>query len=93
MSLPCFFLFEMLSLVGLGVAMGNANPPARIAANVVVGTNDEDGVAEAVQSYVLDQQTRHGAGDGRAVARCFPSKHLAVTIEGRTFSSSFLHFV
>ena len=45
---------EMLSLVGLGVAMGNANPPARAAANVVVGTNDDDGVAEAVQSYVLD---------------------------------------
>ena len=45
---------EMLSLVGLGVAMGNAKPPARAAANVVVGTNDEDGVAEAVQSYVLD---------------------------------------
>ena len=44
----------MLSLVGLGVAMGNAKPPARAAANVVVGTNDEDGVAEAVQSYVLD---------------------------------------
>ena len=44
----------MLSLVGLGVAMGNANPPARAAADVVVGTNDEDGVAEAVQSYVLD---------------------------------------
>ena len=45
---------EMLSLVGLGVAMGNAKPPARAAADVVVGTNDEDGVAEAVQSYVLD---------------------------------------
>ena len=45
---------EMLSLVGLGVAMGNANPPARAAADVVVGTNDEDGVAEAVQSYILD---------------------------------------
>ena len=45
---------EMLSLVGLGVAMGNAKPPARAAADVVVGTNDEDGVAEAVQSYVLE---------------------------------------
>ena len=45
---------EMLSLVGLGVAMGNANPPARAAADVVVGTNDEDGVAEAVQRYVLE---------------------------------------
>ena len=44
---------EMLGLVGLGVAMGNANPLARAAANVVVGTNDEDGVAEAVQRYVL----------------------------------------
>lgn len=32
----------------LGVAMGNAGPKARAAADVVVATNDEDGVAEAI---------------------------------------------
>eukprot|EP00199_Chlamydomonas_sp_CCMP681_P002924 CAMPEP_0119104166 /NCGR_PEP_ID=MMETSP1180-20130426/2445_1 /TAXON_ID=3052 ORGANISM="Chlamydomonas cf sp, Strain CCMP681" /NCGR_SAMPLE_ID=MMETSP1180 /ASSEMBLY_ACC=CAM_ASM_000741 /LENGTH=308 /DNA_ID=CAMNT_0007088847 /DNA_START=132 /DNA_END=1058 /DNA_ORIENTATION=- len=44
---------EMLQLVGLGVAMGNAAPKACLAADVRVGTNDEDGVAEAIERYVL----------------------------------------
>ena len=44
---------EMLRYVGLGVAMRNAKPPALAAADVVVGSNDEDGVAEAVRTYVL----------------------------------------
>ena len=45
---------EMLNLVGLGVAMGNAGPNAKAAANVTVSTNDEDGVAEAIEKYVLN---------------------------------------
>ena len=49
---------EMLQLAGVGVAMGNAKPPARAAADVVVGTNDEDGVAEAVTRYVLEPAGR-----------------------------------
>ena len=44
---------EMLRMVGVGVAMGNARPEAREAADVVVGTNDEDGVAEAIERFVL----------------------------------------
>ncbi|GAB4813524.1 hypothetical protein N2152v2_000570 [Parachlorella kessleri] len=44
---------EMLGLVGLGVAVGNAGSKARAAADVVVGSNDEDGVAEAVRKFVL----------------------------------------
>lgn len=32
----------------LGVAMGNAGLKARAAADVVVATNDENGVAEAI---------------------------------------------
>lgn len=44
---------EMLRLVGTGVAMGNANEHARGAADVVVGTSDQDGVAEAVRRFVL----------------------------------------
>lgn len=36
-----------------GVAMGNAGPKARAVANAVVGSNDEDGVAEAITKYVL----------------------------------------
>ena len=41
---------EMLQLCGLGVAMGNAGPGARAAADVVVATNDEHGVAQAIRA-------------------------------------------
>lgn len=44
---------EMLKLCGWGVAMGNAGAAARGAANVVVSSNDEDGVAQAIEEYVL----------------------------------------
>lgn len=44
---------EMLRLAGLGVAVGNAMPQAKAAADVVVASNDEDGVAEAVERFVL----------------------------------------
>lgn len=38
----------------LGIAMGNAGPKARAAANVVLDvTNDQDGVAEAIRRFVL----------------------------------------
>lgn len=49
---------EMLRLAGLGVAVGNAMPPAKAAADVVVASNDADGVAEAVERFVL-----HNTGD------------------------------
>lgn len=45
---------EMLQLAGLGVAMGNAGAKARAAADMVVGSNDKDGVAEAVRRFVLE---------------------------------------
>ena len=44
---------EMLSLVGTGAAMGNANEAAKRAADVVVGMSHDDGVAEAVRRFVL----------------------------------------
>ena len=37
---------SMLRAAGLGVAMGNAAPEARAAADVVTASNDEDGVAQ-----------------------------------------------
>ena len=39
---------SMLRAAGLGVAMGNAAPEARAAANAVTASNDEDGVARMV---------------------------------------------
>ena len=35
----------MLRLCGLGVAMGNAIPEVKAAADTIIGTNDEDGIA------------------------------------------------
>lgn len=47
---------EMLCMVGVGVAMGNAKPPAVEAADHVVATNDEDGVAESVRRFVFGER-------------------------------------
>lgn len=44
---------EMLTWAGIGVAVGNAVPAAKAAADYVVGSNDEDGVAEAIERFVL----------------------------------------
>jgi hydroxymethylpyrimidine pyrophosphatase-like HAD family hydrolase len=53
---------EMLQMCGLGVAMGNAGPAAKSAADVVVATNDNQGVAEAIREYVLKQADVVAAG-------------------------------
>jgi Cof subfamily protein (haloacid dehalogenase superfamily) len=47
---------EMLQLAGLGVAIGNADAPLKKIAQHVVGTNDEDGVAEAIERFVLKRK-------------------------------------
>ncbi len=44
---------EMLKAAGLGVAMGNASQEVKGVAGAVVGTNAEDGVAEAIERFVL----------------------------------------
>ncbi len=44
---------EMIKYAGLGVAMGNARPEVRKIADVITGTNEEDGVAQAIERYVL----------------------------------------
>lgn len=38
---------------GLGIAMGNAQDEVKVAANVVTGSNRENGVAQVIQNYVL----------------------------------------
>lgn len=43
----------MLEMAGLGVAMGNSNEAALKAADVVVGDNDHDGIAEVIGQYLL----------------------------------------
>ena len=44
---------EMLQFAGVGVAVGNAPESVKQAADVVVASNDQDGVAEAVERFVL----------------------------------------
>ena len=45
---------EMLRAAGLGIAMGNATPVAREAADYVLGlTNEQDGLADFVERYLL----------------------------------------
>lgn len=45
----------MLKAAGTSVAMGNGGEAVKAAAQHVVGTNGEDGWAEAMQRYVLDR--------------------------------------
>lgn len=44
---------EMIENAGLGVIMGNSAPYMKEFANAEVATNNEDGVAEAIEKYVL----------------------------------------
>lgn len=44
---------QMIELAGLGVAMGNAWGGTKDHADYVTGTNDEDGVAQAIEKFVL----------------------------------------
>lgn len=44
---------EMIEYAGLGVAMGNAVPELKAIADLVTATNDEDGVAQVLEEYVL----------------------------------------
>jgi Cof subfamily protein (haloacid dehalogenase superfamily) len=44
----------MLSIAGLGIAMGNAPEEVRQLADQVTGNNNEAGVAQAIRRYLLD---------------------------------------
>jgi hypothetical protein len=46
---------EMIENAGLGVVMGNSNPSMKEIADVVVSDNNSDGVAEAIEKYVLTE--------------------------------------
>jgi Cof subfamily protein (haloacid dehalogenase superfamily) len=46
---------ELLQVAGFGVAMGNANPVLKAAADHITASNDEDGLALAIEKFVLGQ--------------------------------------
>jgi Cof subfamily protein (haloacid dehalogenase superfamily) len=52
---------DLISMAGLGIAMGNAPEHIRALARHVVASSDEDGVAEAIERYVLTQPSAPAA--------------------------------
>ncbi|MDD2436124.1 MAG: Cof-type HAD-IIB family hydrolase [Massilibacteroides sp.] len=45
--------FSMIQMAGLGIAMGNAQKSIQACADYVTDTNDNDGVAVAVQKFII----------------------------------------
>ena len=45
----------MIQLAGMGVAMGNAQPPVIAAADYLTADNDHDGVGLAVEKFILEE--------------------------------------
>ncbi len=46
---------QMVKNAGLGIMMGNSAPYIKEIADVVVSDNDNDGVAEAIEKYILEK--------------------------------------
>lgn len=49
---------KMIQNAGLGIAMGNAQEAIKKVADMMTDTNDEDGVAKAIEKYVLSNETK-----------------------------------
>ena len=47
------FSLSMIRAAGFGIAMGNATEEVKRAAYFVTDTNDRDGLAKAIQRFVL----------------------------------------
>lgn len=54
---------EMLQLVGIGVAVENAAPELKAVADHTTGSNDADGVAQAIERFVTGAASDEPAGD------------------------------
>jgi 5-amino-6-(5-phospho-D-ribitylamino)uracil phosphatase len=61
---------EMLQAVGWGVAMGQAPEKVKAIANAVTATNREDGVALAIERYVLERKDLNDDSNSRNRATC-----------------------
>lgn len=46
---------HMIEYAGLGIAMGNAFDEVKEAANYITDTNENDGVAKAIEKFILDK--------------------------------------
>lgn len=45
---------EMIENAGLGVVMGNSSPQMKEIADIVVSDNNSDGIAEAIEKFILN---------------------------------------
>ncbi|MEA4889306.1 MAG: Cof-type HAD-IIB family hydrolase [Clostridiaceae bacterium] len=46
---------DMITFAGLGAAMGNATTDALAAADIITASNEQDGVAQVINRYILSQ--------------------------------------
>ncbi len=53
----------MLKLCGMGIAMGNAAEEVKKAADLVIGSNDEEGIAEYLERFFLPEEDMGGKDD------------------------------
>ena len=60
---------EMIRQAGIGVAVGNASQSVKDAANHLVASNDDDGVAEAIEKFALkpDDTSEATSAENKAV--------------------------
>lgn len=68
---------EMIELAGIGVAMGNAAANVKAAADHVTATNDEDGVALALETHVLPPKPAPVAEPVKAAEPVTPAEPAA----------------
>lgn len=60
---------EMLQMVGMGIAVSNASEATKKAAKEVVASNNEDGVAQAIEKHVLPAPAPAVAAEAPAPAQ------------------------
>lgn len=48
---------SMIKYAGVGVAMGNAQPAVKAAADYITASNDEDGLVEVIHRFILNQNS------------------------------------
>lgn len=46
---------EMIEFAGLGIAMGNANEQVKAIAQDITDTNENNGVAKAIEKHILNK--------------------------------------
>lgn len=59
---------SMLRIAGLGVAMGNASPEVKLAAGAVTESNLRDGVALAIEQYLLGSASEIDSDEAKETA-------------------------